>query len=111
MLSWTPLLTAAYYGHVACIETLVVFGANIDDMNEYDENAIMWASVGERVSVSRLLLSLNVDLTKIDRTGKTVLQSTKSEEIKQLLLDHEKKLVTNEKCFYLLFKKKKERKK
>lgn len=54
----------------------------------------MLAVSNECIEVVRLLLSLNADVTKIDDDGETALQRAKTDEMKQLLLDQEKKSVS-----------------
>lgn len=91
---YTALLNAAYCGRISVIETLVVFGADIDALSNGGVTAAMLAVSNECIEVVRLLLSLNADVTKIDDDGETALQRAKTDEMKQLLLDQEKKSVS-----------------
>lgn len=50
----------------------------------------MWAARFEYTEIVELLLSLNADTTKIGNDGKTAAEFAKSDDIKQLLLNHER---------------------
>ena len=60
-------------------------------MNYVGQSALMRSI--SRPQTVRLLLSLNVDTTKTDRSGKTAFQLADNVEVKQLLMEHEKKSV------------------
>ncbi len=92
--SRTPLIAAVCNGHAACVETLVVFGADVDSVAVYSETGVMKAVQYHFTKVVQLLLSLNADTTIVNPFGRTALQLTKTDEIEQLLLDHDKLTVT-----------------
>ncbi len=92
--SWTPLIVAVCYNRADCIETFVVFGADIDAVDVRQATALCRAVRNQRIEAVRLLLSLNADTTKVDRRGRTALQIAETDEIKQIFLEHDKLTVT-----------------
>ncbi len=95
------MIHAAIEGSLATVETLVVFGVNIDSFdNVSEETALMKVVRTERIEALRLLLSLNADATKVDRDGKTAFQLADIDVMKQLFLDHEKKTVKRGSCSF-----------
>lgn len=82
-------MNAARRGRVAMIETLAVFGADVDAVNARSETALMFAvEFRNSTDVVRLLLSLNADVTKVDRFRKTAVQLARSDVTSKLLLEH-----------------------
>lgn len=96
---WTSLIFAAYVGQVPSIETFVAFDAEINAVNGHLRSALMWAAQQGRIEAVRLLLSLNADTTKCDDTGKTAFDLAMSDQMKELFLEHEKKV----RWFFCLF--------
>ncbi len=90
-----PLTRAARYCEVLVIESLVVFGAEIDTaIGDELWTPLIRAVAYGRIDAVRLFLALNADMTKIDVNGKTALQHAgRRDATKQLLLGHEKKSV------------------
>lgn len=101
---WTPLIVAAREGHASVIETMVVYGAEIDALTIGRSTSLMNAVQSGHIDVVRLLLSLNADTTKVNDDGKAALQYAKTKaDVRQLLLDQGKKSVKNLfVCFVLL---------
>lgn len=88
------MMMAAIRDHVSIVETLIAFGAKIDDERvAVKMSALMWSAQNGRVFVVRLLLSLNADTTTTDFGGRNALDLANTIEIKQLFADHEKKSV------------------
>lgn len=92
---------AAFKESIDVVETLIAFDADIEAVNERLETALMLTVVYGRDDSVKLLLALNADTTKTDCDGKTISQcAQRRDEIQQLFLDHEKKLVSR--CIFVL---------
>lgn len=91
--SYTALHNACWFNHLKVIEILAAFGANIDAVDNFDVSALMHAADRSSLDSIRLLLALNADMTNDDEFGRTALQRTDNTDVKQLLLEHEKKSV------------------
>lgn len=96
------MIAASSAGHDVVVETLVAFGAEIDAIDDFSRTALMLAVEFENISTMQLLLSLNANVMKPDRYGETALQLAKSDEKKQLLLEHSKKSVPINNGFLVL---------
>lgn len=90
--SFTSAHIAASNDHTNLIESLFLFGIDLEAIDKDGRTALMNAVRSNRIKSVRLLLDLNADTLKPDRFGWTVAQ-TNNNEMKQLLLEHLKKSV------------------
>lgn len=93
-------MAAIAYHRIVSLETLVVFGAEIDPaLGLFGETPLMLAVQYGAVDAVRLLLSLNVNTSTTSAFNETASQFAENEdeveavEIARLLLEHEKKSV------------------
>jgi hypothetical protein len=86
----------------ASIAVLHMFGCELDPTDSSNFTPLMWCASNQHVQELQLFLSLNADVTKADFSGSPALQLAMSDDIKQLLLEHEKKSVFI--CYYVFFK-------
>lgn len=94
-ISWTPLISASFLGHMSVIETLIAFGADIESAPKHSSmTALHYAVQGSRVNIVQLLLSLNADTTSVNvHRNAAVSNDIDQERVRQVLKDHEKKTV------------------
>lgn len=98
-----PLFHASTNCDLEAIETLIVFGAEIDVVETFARQTplLLCAMLG-RKSIVRLLLSLNADTMKTDIDGKTVFElAQRHEKIQRMLTKHSKKSVKQRFCFLI----------
>lgn len=86
-------MSAVYNGRLIAIETLVVFGADIDAVNGFADSVLICAVQNGHSNTVRLLLALNADATKTNQKGKAAHQCATRDEMKQVFLAHESKTV------------------
>ncbi|MFT4414232.1 M48 family metallopeptidase [Fredinandcohnia humi] len=87
---YTPLMEAAQEGDVDKVNELVNEGANPNEMNEFEENALFIAIVNEHKEVVQILLDHGADPNLQDSYGWTPLMSavmTENIEIGKMLLE------------------------
>ena len=89
-----PLHVAAWRGHAAIIEALVVFCDDIEITDVYDRTALMIGVIEQQIDCVRLLLQLDAITTKTDRYGLTPARNTNNEAMKALLKEYESKSVS-----------------
>lgn len=70
---WTPLMTAAWEGHVALATLLVESGADINTQNTHNETALMFAVWKNRPEIVELLLNRGARLDEFGGKGWTPL--------------------------------------
>ncbi|XP_046332160.2 ankyrin-1-like [Haliotis rufescens] len=70
----TPLMKAAYYGHIHVFDYLVCMGANISLVDAYGNNILHWACRGGHSKMVKHLLSQDlVNITSRGASGRTPL--------------------------------------
>jgi ankyrin repeat protein len=81
------------------MEILLLFGAELEALDEYGDSALSVAVNLGKLETVQLLLDLNADMTKSNKYGWNVLL-TERKKIKQRLSEHLKKSVRNEFCLF-----------
>lgn len=81
---------AAQKGHLEVVKTLVASGVSIKAANRKGMTALHYAVQGSQVELTKYLLKKGANLTTKTKAGKTPLDLASSEEIRSLLLEHEK---------------------
>ena len=81
---------AAQKGHLEVVKTLVTSGASIKAANRKGMMALHYAAQGSHVELTKYLLKKGANLSAKTKAGKTPLDLASSEEIRSLLLEHEK---------------------
>ncbi|KAK9699069.1 hypothetical protein RND81_08G150900 [Saponaria officinalis] len=81
---------AAQKGHVEVVKTLVSEGASVKGVNRKGMTALHYAVQGPHVELTKYLLKKGFNLNAKTKAGKTVLDLAKNDEIRSLLLEHEK---------------------
>jgi ankyrin repeat protein len=69
----TPLIFAAYYGHVEVVPVLLEGGANAERFNVYQQTALHYAALYGYVEVCRLLLDWGAKVNPVDKWNDTPL--------------------------------------
>jgi hypothetical protein len=77
---------AARGGHVEVIEALLDFGVDVDQIEETDSTALMYAAAQGHADVVALLLEQGADTTIRDRGGQTALFWASNEDVESLLV-------------------------
>lgn len=80
----TPLHLAAMKGHAEVAETLIVSGAGVNIVDEDGCAAIHYASGFNHLSVARVLLSFDCDISLVNTINKTAYEMTTGLEMMQL---------------------------
>jgi ankyrin repeat protein len=86
----SPLNTAAIYGHLEVIKTLVAVDGDIETPNEDGKTCLIRAAMENERDCVELLLQLNADTSKTDRFGYNVFKSS-NKSVQELLESHAKK--------------------
>lgn len=64
----TPLMAAAYDGHIKCVELLLAAGADPNAMDPFGDNALDWAARGKRKGVMEVLRRAGAAPDRPDRS-------------------------------------------
>lgn len=91
-ISQTALHLAAERGLVEIAQILLLFGAQLEALDDDGRTSLMLAVCKGKVETVRVFFDVNGDTTKSDREGLGV-SLTQNKEIKELLLEHAKKSV------------------
>src|SRR5262245_13797871 len=65
----SPLVSAVIHGHVAMVDALIRAGANINQPDDEEETALMWAIIKENSGLALYLLSIGADPRPVSRRG------------------------------------------
>jgi ankyrin repeat protein len=99
---WTPLMSAAFYGHIEVAEALIEAGANLDRGTDDEWTPLMGASQNGHVEIVKLLLASGAN-SRVGRSSNwTALHSAVfngHEEISRLLLEADTPYEAAEKGF------------
>ncbi|KXZ49714.1 hypothetical protein GPECTOR_20g571 [Gonium pectorale] len=68
---WSPLMTAAYWGHVPVLRELLKWGADKEERGENGWTPLMRAAYLGRLEAVRALLEVGADWRAIDKRGWT----------------------------------------
>ena len=88
MPDWTPLIYAAFNGHLEIAKLLVKSGADVNAVSRNGSSALLVASRGGHIDIVKLLLANRADPNKALESGATALDvALKSEntDIAELL--------------------------
>src|SRR6266550_1187079 len=86
-----PLALAARNNNVRIVDLLLKRGANVDELGEEGETALMWAAGAGNVKVLKRLLELGADLKRRDNDGCDALEyavNGRCREVIDFLLPH-----------------------
>jgi cytohesin len=81
-----PLHMAARGGHVEAIEVLLDFGVDVDQLEDTDSTALMYASSQGHADAVAFLLEHGADASIRDRGGQTALYWASNEDVESLLV-------------------------
>jgi len=69
----TPLILAAYHGHITCVKYLLHHGANIEAHDNYDNTALLCAARKNHADIVKLLLTSDAYIDAHNLAGETAL--------------------------------------
>ncbi|XP_071507634.1 uncharacterized protein [Diadema antillarum] len=69
----TPLLTACFYGNHGAVRALLKMGADISNVNDDHQTALMLASANNHVETMSILIEHNCDIYAVDKNLNTAL--------------------------------------
>ncbi|KAL9230758.1 hypothetical protein vseg_006069 [Gypsophila vaccaria] len=81
---------AAQKGHLEVVKALVSAGASVKGVNRKGMTTLHYAVQGSHVELTKYLLKKGLSLDAKTKAGKTVLDLAKNDEIRSLLLEHQK---------------------
>lgn len=87
----TAVCRAARRGNVEILELLIEKGANLDIPNEKLQYPLHFAAFKENMEAVKILLEGGADMYALDRKGRIPAEDTKSEAIRNLILEAMKK--------------------
>ncbi|XP_046572020.1 uncharacterized protein LOC124280160 isoform X3 [Haliotis rubra] len=84
--NWTPVMSAARWGHKALVELFVARGADVSLVDVEGDNVLHWASMGGDLEIVKLILSQSVlDINARDNNGRTAVYWARDFEHQQVV--------------------------
>ncbi|XP_011631254.1 BRCA1-associated RING domain protein 1-like [Pogonomyrmex barbatus] len=84
---WTPLQEMISYGWIEICELLLAGGASPNMLGYNNRRPLHEAAKHDKIEIAKLLLQYNADKHSYDQYGKKPIDYSKSEEMRQLLMD------------------------